>query len=119
MKATELFEALKGVPEAAIAAHVGYDVDAGVWMYLPPSLAFDDLDGYELDPSTAAALQRDAMWLWLESNPDPTPISVRSGWEHGKLTCWCVYEDQVFHSSHATPTEAFAAACRFVAENTP
>lgn len=117
MTAKELFEALQGVPEDAIAPHVGYDAENDTWMYLPPSLAWNDLDGHKIEPDHAAALQRDSMWLWL--NKRSVDVHVRQSHCHYGET-WAVMNSDVYgysttDSLHKSALAALASACRYVA----
>lgn len=102
MTATELFEALRGVPAEALCGTIRYLPGAsGEWV---TELSYD-----QLDPDHAAALQRDSMceWISLHSGDDVWPVLMHLGGE----TYWSIDDDE----HYPTRLHALCAACRYVA----
>lgn len=101
MTATELLEALRGVPSEALCGTISF----AEW----PCKVWTDGKDREISPDHAAALQRDSMceWISLHSGDDVWPVLMHLGGE----TYWSIDDDE----HYPTRLHALAAACRYVA----
>jgi hypothetical protein len=114
MTATELFEALKGVPKAALCKTIRYVPDERGAV---PFWEFTDTNNWYgeeviLQTDHAAALQRDAMTEWLCGFGDVRFGAIGNLF---RVSIPCTLIDY----NASTRLHALAAACRFVAENKP
>lgn len=116
MTARDIYDAIQGVPAEALCEGIGYCDETDTWRFLP-SLAVPLCD------DRAAALQRDAMWLWLENDSgwfdsDGNACEAFVRLRHDDDSLWAFMVDgdacEVI-SLHDTALLALAAAVRYVA----
>jgi hypothetical protein len=121
MTATELFEALKGVPEEALCKTLTFNSNSITQWWEDsrqhPTRNFN----HDIEDDIAAALQRDAMTEWLDKWQNANvQWSPRVLWLANERSWWAVMEfdrsgcDTI--GQYPTRLHALAAACRFVAE---